>query len=145
MSVTGKTGTRTHGWLLFIRIFIASFLFLHSIGQLMSFWQASQIISSGAFPDLVLLQNAALPIVFFIGAVMLMIGFKTKITAIVLLPLLAGTSVLAWVLVGAPDSPLTWGLRLWIIVVLLDPAIFGAGRWSVDGLIAARLAARDAQ
>jgi len=138
---------RTAILLLFIRVMLAgSILFLHSpIGQLMSLWQASQIISPGAFPDSVLLQNAAVPMVFFIGAVMLTIGFKTRFTAVALLLLLAFASVLNLLLIGSPGSALDWLPRIAFILGLLVPAKFGAGRWSIDGLMEPRLAPRAVQ
>ena len=137
---------RTAILLLFIRVMLAgSILFLHSpIGQLMSLWQASQIISPGAFPDSVLLQNAAVPMVFFIGAVMLTIGFKTKFTAVALL-LLAFASVLNLLFIGSPGNALDWLPRIAFIFGLLVPAKFGAGRWSIDGLMEPRLAPRAVQ
>jgi len=136
--------TRTSGLLLFLRISMAGFLVLHCYGQLMAFWQASQIIGPGAFP--VLLPNAALPLMFLIGALMLAIGLKTRFAAIAMMVLLAGTSLVALVLSGSLGAGALNGLeRLTVMLVLVQPVIFGAGRWSVDGLTAARLASRAAQ
>ena len=133
-----------NGWLLFIRIIMAGFLLLHCVGQLMAFWQAAQIVGAGAFP--VLLTNAAIPLMFFIGAVMLTVGFLTRFAAIAMIVLLAGTSLIALVMsgslgIGALNGP----ERLTVIFALALLVMFGAGRWSVDGLIAARLAVRAAQ
>lgn len=135
---------RTSGVLLFLRIALAGFLVLHCYGQLMAFWQAAQIIGPGAFP--VLLTNAAVPLMFLMGATMLAIGFKTRFAAVAMVVLLVGTSLFALVLSGS----LGWGAlnvweRLTVIFGLPQLVIFGAGRWSVDGLIAARRAVRVAQ
>ena len=122
MSGNATTNERLmNGLLLFIRLGMAGFLYVHCIGQLMAFWQAAQIIGLGAFP--VLLTNAAIPLMFFIGAVMLALALSGSLG------------------VGALNAP----LRLTVILLLLQPVIFGGGRWSVDGLITARLAARAAQ
>lgn len=134
----------TNGLLLFLRIAGAGFLFLHCTGQLMSFWQAAQIIGPGAFP--VLLTNAAVPLMFFMGAVMLAVGFKTRFTAIAMVVLLAGTSLLALALSGSLGiGTLNVWERLTVIFLLPQFVIFGAGRWSVDGLMEARLEPRAAQ
>lgn len=134
----------TSGFLLFSRITMAGFLFVYCIGQLITFWQAAQIIGPGAFP--VLLINAAVPLMFFIGAVLLAIGFKTRFAAIAMVVLLAGTSLFALAMSGSLGNGAlnVWG-RLAIIFLLGQPIVFGAGRWSIDGLLAARVAARAAQ
>lgn len=135
---------RTSGVLLFLRIALAGFLVLHCYGQLMAFWQAAQIIGPGAFP--VLLTNAAVPLMFFIGAVMLVIGFKTRFAAVAMVVLLAGTSLFALMLSGSlGGGTLNVWERLTVIFGLPQLVIFGSGRWSVDRLIAARLAAPVAQ
>lgn len=138
---------RTAAAYLFIRVMLVGLLlYLYSpIGQLLSFWQASQIISPGAFPDLVLLQNSAVPMVYVIAAVLLTIGFMTKFTAGTLLGILVAVGVLEWMAIDSLARALDWLPRLTIIFGLAIPAMFGAGRWSVDGLIAARLSARAAQ
>jgi uncharacterized membrane protein YphA (DoxX/SURF4 family) len=134
----------TSGLLLFIRISLAGFLVLHCIGQLMSFWQAAQIIGPGAFP--VLLTNAAVPLMFFIGAVVLAIGFKTRFAAIAMMVLLAGTTLIALALSGSLGfGRLNVLERLTVIFLLPQLVIFGAGRLSIDGLLEARLASRAAQ
>jgi uncharacterized membrane protein YphA (DoxX/SURF4 family) len=134
----------TSGLLLFIRISLAGFLILHCFGQLMSFWQAARIIGPGAFP--VLLTNAAVPLMFFMGAVMLAIGFKTRFAAIAMIVLLAGTSLIALATSGSLGfGALNAPVRLTVILLLAQLVMLGAGRFSVDGLIAARLAVRAAQ
>jgi uncharacterized membrane protein YphA (DoxX/SURF4 family) len=146
MSGTAKINEgRTAAAYLFIRIMLAGFLLMHSTGQLMAFWQASRIINPGAFLEPVLLQNAALPLAFFIGAVMLIVGFKARFAAITLLVLLAGTSAIALVVFGSLGGVLNWAERLTVILGLVIPAMDGAGRLSIDGLMASRIAARAAQ
>ena len=134
----------TSGFLLFTRISMAWFLLWHCIDQLMAFWQATQIVGLGA--SAVLLTNAAVPLMFFMGAIMLAIGFQTRFAAITMVVLMAGTSLLALAMSGSLGAgALNWPARLTVIFFLPQLVIFGAGRWSVDGLIAARLAARAAQ
>ena len=59
---------------------------------------------------------------------------------------MAGTSLFALAMSGSLDAgALNWPARLSVIFFLLLLVFFGAGRWSVDGLIAARLAVRAAQ
>ena len=133
-----------NGLQLFIRLGMAGFLYVHCIGLLMAIWQSAQIIGPGAFP--VLLQNAAIPMMFFVGAIMLAIGFMTRFAAIAMSVLLAGTTLIALASsgslgIGALNGP----LRLTVILLLLQLVILGPGRWSVDGLITARFAARAAQ
>lgn len=145
MSGSAKVNERrTSGVLLFLRVALAGFLVLHCYGQLMAFWQAAQIIGPGAFP--VLLTNAAVPLMFLMGAIMLAIGFKTRFAAVAMVVLLVGTSLFALVLSGSLGwGALNVGERLTVIFGLPQLVIFGAGRWSVDGLIAARRAVRVAQ
>jgi uncharacterized membrane protein YphA (DoxX/SURF4 family) len=134
----------TSGLLLFLRIALAGFLVVHCFGLLMALWQSAQIIGPSAFP--VLLTNAALPLMFFIGAIMLAIGFMTRFTAIAMLVLLTGTTLIALVLSGSLGiGRLNLLERLTVVFLLPQLVIFGAGRFSVDGLIAARLAVRSAQ
>jgi uncharacterized membrane protein YphA (DoxX/SURF4 family) len=126
------------------RIGLAGFLVVHCFGLLMAFWQAAQIIGPGAFP--VLLTNAAVPLMFFIGAIMLAIGFKTRFAAIAMIVLLAGTTLIALAMsgslgIGALNAP----LRLTVILLLLQLVILGAGKLSIDAVMAARFAARAAQ
>lgn len=129
--------------LLFLRISLAGFLVLHCFSQLMAFWQASQIIGPGAFP--VLVTNAAVPLVFFIGAIMLTVGLRTRFAALAMMVVLAGTSLVALVSSGSlGGGALNGPERLTVILALFQPVIFGAGKISIDGLIAARLAARAA-
>lgn len=143
MPGNAKLERLTSGLQLFLRISMAGFLIVHCYGQLMAFWQAAQIIGLGAFP--VLLQ-AAIPMMFFTGAIMLAIGFKTRFAAIAMVVLLAGTSLIALAMSGSLGfGALNAPLRLTVIFLLLQLAILGAGRLSVDGLIAARLAFRAAQ
>jgi len=134
-------------WLLFVRVMMTVFLLhFHSpIGQLMALWQASQIISPGAFPDPVLIQNAAVPMLLVAGAFLVTIGFKTRFMAIALLLILVGVSALELMSIDSLAGAREWFPRLSVIFCLLAAARFGAGRWSVDGLIAARLTARAAQ
>lgn len=130
--------------LLFVRMIMAGFLVLHSYGQLMAFWQAAQIIGADAFPALLI--NAALPLTFFVGAVTLAIGLGTRLAAIAMIVLLAGTSLSALVMSGSfGGGALNAWERLTVIFALVQLVMFGAGRWSVDAVIAARLAARTAQ
>lgn len=131
------------GTALVARIGVAEFVVRHCIGQLMAFWQAAQIIGPEAFP--VLLTNAAVPLMFFVAAVTLAIGFKTRFAAITMAVLLAGTSLFAIALSGSiGDGALNGSLRVMVILLSLQLAISGGGRWSVDGLLAARLAVRTA-
>ncbi|MBX9773484.1 MAG: DoxX family protein [Xanthobacteraceae bacterium] len=134
----------TSGLLLFLRISLAGFLILHCFGQLMAFWQAAQIIGPGAFP--VLLTNAAVPLMFFMGAIMLAIGFKTRFAAIAMLVLLTSTTLFALVLSGSLGfGRLNLMERLTVILVLLQPVLLGPGKMSIDAVMAARFAARAAQ
>ena len=144
MSGNATTERVVNGLQLFIRLGMAGFLYVHCIGLLMAIWQSVQIIGLGE--SAVLLPTAAIPMMFFIGAVMLAIGFKTRFTAIAMIVLLAGTTLFALASSGSLGiGALTGPLRLTVILLLLQLVILGPGRWSVDGLIAARVAARAAQ
>lgn len=118
-----------------VRAMLAAFLLVHAVGQLRAFWQASQIINPGAFPDPVMLANIVVPTVIFIGAIMLTLGFKTRFTALTLMLLLACASVIDLLLVGAAGSALDWLSRLTVTLGLLVPFVTGGGRLSVDGLM----------
>jgi uncharacterized membrane protein YphA (DoxX/SURF4 family) len=79
------------------------------------------------------------------GAIMVAIGCMTRFAAIAMTVLLASTSLIALAMSGSlGGGPLNAPLRLTAIFLLLQLAILGAGRVSVDGLIAARLAVRPA-
>jgi uncharacterized membrane protein YphA (DoxX/SURF4 family) len=134
----------TSGLQLLNRVGLAGLLVVHCFGLLMAFWQAALIIGLGAFP--VLLPNAAIPLMFLMGAIMLAIGFKTRFAAITMIVLLAGTTLIALATsgslgMGALNAP----LRLTVILLLLQLVILGAGKVSLDAVLAARFAARAAQ
>ena len=134
----------TSGLQLLNRIGLAGFLVVHCFGLLMAFWQAAQIIGPSAFP--VLLTNAAIPLMFFIGAIMLAIGLDDPLhrhcdggangrdhpdrarDVRLARHRRAQRSV-------APDGDL----------LLLQLVILGAGKLSLDAVLAARFAARAAQ
>ena len=128
-----------------LRTMLAGLLLLYAVSQLAAFRQASPIVSPGAFPDSAMLANAAMPMLFVIGAIMLMIGLKTRFTALALMLLLAVASVLDLLLFGAAGSALTWLPRFGVMIGLLVPFVTGGGRLSIDGLMESRLASHAAQ
>jgi putative oxidoreductase len=136
---------RTAILMLGMRTVLAGLLLVHAIAQLTAFWRAAQIVSPGAFANPVLLFSAAVPIVIFIGAGMLMIGFKTRFTALALMLLLAVASVMDLLLFGAVGSALDWLPRFSVMGGLLVVFVTGAGRLSIDGWTESRLAPRTAQ
>lgn len=136
---------RTAIMVVVLRAMLAGLLLLHAVSQLMEFWRASQIVSPGAFPDPVVLANAAMPMVLVIGAIMLAIGLMTRFTALALMLLLAAASVIDLLLFGAAGSALDWLPRFGVMIGLLVPFVTGGGRLSIDGLMEARFEPRAAQ
>jgi uncharacterized membrane protein YphA (DoxX/SURF4 family) len=126
----------------FVRIVLAALLMAHAGAQLIAFWQASQIINPRGFPDAVMILNAAVPNLMLLAAIALAMGFKTRATALALMLLIAGASVLGLLLFGAAGGVVDWLPRLGIMIGLLVPFVTGGGRLSIDGLIEAQLAPR---
>lgn len=139
----GISERRTAIFLVAFRALLAGLLLVHATPQLVAFWQTSQIISPGG--SAVMLANAAVPMAIFVGAVMIAIGFKTRSMAIAMIVLLATATVLDLVLVDSPSSTLDWMARLSVMLALVSLFLLGAGRLSIDGLMASRIAAHAAQ
>jgi uncharacterized membrane protein YphA (DoxX/SURF4 family) len=119
---------------LFIRVALSGYLLVTPLLQLMSFAQVASIIGAKGF-----FLVAAVPMLIVIGATVLAIGLKTRVTAIALLLLMAGLNSTYFyeVLIGASDSAFDWRLVA-ILSGLMVVAMLGAGRLSVDGLLEAR-------
>ena len=138
----GINERRTAIFLVGFRALLAGLLLVHAIPQLVSFWQASLITGPGIA---VMLANAAVPMAISIGAVMIAIGLKTRFMAVAMIVMLATATVLDLVLFGSPSSTLDWMARLSVMLALVSLFLLGAGRLSIDGLRASRIAAHAAQ
>ena len=141
----GINDRRTAIFLVAFRALLAGLLLVHATPQLVAFWQASQIISPGGSPDAVMLANVAVPMAIFMGAVMIAVGFKTRLMAVAMIVMLATATVFDLVLFGSPSSTLDWMARLSVMLALVSLFLLGAGRLSIDGLLASRIAAHAAQ
>jgi putative oxidoreductase len=125
-----------------LRAGLALLLMVHSFSQLMAFWQAARMVNPGGFPNAAILAGAAVPALILVGAVLLVLGFKTRAVAIALILLVAFVSAADLMLFGVPSSALGWFARLSVMIGLLIPAVIGGGGLSIDGRLRAARAAR---
>jgi len=121
-----------------LRVMLAAVLLVHAVSQCTALWRASQINGPGAFPEVVMLIYAAVPMLIVTGAIMLTVGLVIRFTALALMLLLAVASMINLVLFGAAGSALDWLPRFTVMFGLVVPFVTGGGGLSIDALMESR-------
>jgi uncharacterized membrane protein YphA (DoxX/SURF4 family) len=114
-----------------IRLMLASMLLMHALSQLVALWPVAPVLDGPS--DAVILAGAAAATGILLGAILLIIGFKTRPAAIALILLVAGVTLFDLMVTGAAGSALDFLPRLTVMIGLLLPAAIGGEGLSVDG------------